>query len=96
MHRGAEAERDQRDKLVVFLFRDGLAFLALALVFDAGCLGVTLLHTFTGGSDGSFPYAGLIADKEGALYGTTQNGGSAGGYGTVFKLPKKRDWLDER
>jgi uncharacterized repeat protein (TIGR03803 family) len=38
-----------------------------------------------GCSDGKNPYAGLIADKEGALYGTTETGGR-GGNGTVFKL----------
>jgi uncharacterized repeat protein (TIGR03803 family) len=50
----------------------------------------TVLYRFTGGSDGRFPYAGLIADKSGALYGTTQQGGSGcpehNGCGTVFKL----------
>jgi len=45
----------------------------------------TVLYRFTGGSDGAIPFAGLIADKEGALYGTTQNGGT-GNNGTVFKL----------
>jgi uncharacterized repeat protein (TIGR03803 family) len=44
-----------------------------------------VLYRFQGGSDGYFPLAGLIADSEGALYGTTQNGGS-GDNGTVFKL----------
>ena len=37
-------------------------------------------------SDGRRPYAGLIADKEGALYGTTQEGGGRNPSGTVFKL----------
>ncbi|HTV34548.1 MAG TPA: choice-of-anchor tandem repeat GloVer-containing protein, partial [Methylocella sp.] len=46
----------------------------------------TVLYSFKGGSDGINPYAGLIADKEGALYGTTYKGGTGGGYGTVFKL----------
>jgi uncharacterized repeat protein (TIGR03803 family) len=32
------------------------------------------------------PYASLIFDNEGALYGTTTSGGSAGNYGTVFKV----------
>ena len=45
----------------------------------------TVLYSFTGGSDGADPIAGLIADKEGALYGTALNGGTAGA-GTVFKL----------
>ena len=45
----------------------------------------TVLHSFLGGSDGKNPRAGLIFDKEGALYGTTQGGGTADS-GTVFKL----------
>jgi uncharacterized repeat protein (TIGR03803 family) len=36
-------------------------------------------------SDGADPNASLIADNQGALYGTTYNGGTAIG-GTVFKL----------
>ena len=47
------------------------------------------LHRFTndlsGNADGAFPKAGLIIDAKGALYGTTNVGGS-NGYGTVFKL----------
>jgi uncharacterized repeat protein (TIGR03803 family) len=46
----------------------------------------TVLYRFTGGSDGSEPIAGLIADKEGALYGTTEVGGGNNNNGTVFKL----------
>jgi uncharacterized repeat protein (TIGR03803 family) len=47
----------------------------------------TVLYTFTGGSDGANPYAGLVRDAAGNLYGTTLNGG-ASGLGTVFKLNK--------
>jgi uncharacterized repeat protein (TIGR03803 family) len=36
-------------------------------------------------SDGSIPYAGLIMDKAGNLYGTTSSGGSAD-FGTVYRL----------
>jgi uncharacterized repeat protein (TIGR03803 family) len=51
----------------------------------------TLLHTFTGGADGGYPYGGLILDKKGNLYGTTQYGGTglncgSPGCGTVFKI----------
>lgn len=45
----------------------------------------TVLHGFGVGNDGANPYAGLIVDNVGALYGTTASGG-AHGYGTVFKL----------
>ena len=45
----------------------------------------TVLYSFKGGIDGAGPRAGLIFDANGALYGTTCEGGTAG-YGTVFKL----------
>jgi uncharacterized repeat protein (TIGR03803 family) len=43
------------------------------------------IYRFAGGSDGANPFAGLIGDGSGALYGTTAYGGS-GNFGTVFKL----------
>ncbi len=43
-----------------------------------GAWKFTLLHTFTGGSDGGFPNGGLIFDASGTLYGTTDS--------TVFEL----------
>jgi len=49
-----------------------------------------VLHSFTGGSDGAFPYAGLIIDASGSLYGTTGFGGAkcygSNTCGVVFKL----------
>jgi uncharacterized repeat protein (TIGR03803 family) len=45
----------------------------------------TILYTFTGGTDGSYPTAGVVLDKEGNLYGTTIYGG-ASNFGTVFKV----------
>jgi uncharacterized repeat protein (TIGR03803 family) len=50
---------------------------------------LTLLHSFAGTPDGEDPCSGLLRDKAGNLYGTTQYGGSNGGYGTVFKLSAK-------
>jgi hypothetical protein len=39
----------------------------------------TVLYSFTGGaSDGIFPSAGLVADSQGNLYGTTPFGGGSG------------------
>jgi uncharacterized repeat protein (TIGR03803 family) len=43
------------------------------------------VHTFTNGSDGAFPYGGLISDTSGNLYGSTTTGGVNGG-GTVYEL----------
>jgi len=49
--------------------------------------GENVLYTFQGGSDGALPYAGLVADSSGVLYGTSLHGGSpSGGLGTVYKL----------
>ena len=45
----------------------------------------TVLHSFTNVPDGAGPFAGLVMDKKGNLYGTTVVGGFSG-YGTVFKL----------
>jgi len=45
----------------------------------------TVLYSFTGGADGSMPYAGLVMDKSGNLYGTTRAGGSSDA-GTVFEV----------
>ena len=36
----------------------------------------TVLHSFTGGSDGAYPIAGLTVDSRGSLYGTTESGGA--------------------
>jgi uncharacterized repeat protein (TIGR03803 family) len=44
----------------------------------------TVLHSFSG-TDGAYPYASLALAASGALYGTTELGGTSG-YGTVFEL----------
>lgn len=54
----------------------------------------TVLYTFTGSSDGSYPQAGLVFDLKGNLYGTASSGGDTsgsnctpfGGCGVVFEL----------
>src|SRR5271157_830687 len=45
----------------------------------------SVLHSFPGSPDGANPYAGLVRDAQGNLYGTTVNGG-AQAKGTVFKV----------
>jgi hypothetical protein len=56
----------------------------------------TTLHIFLGrhGKDGASPYAGVIADSAGALYGSTEQGGFLN-YGTVFKLTPSRSGYRE-
>ncbi len=54
-------------------------------VFKVDATGtVTLLHRFIGKADGQNPYAGLLLDSSGNLYGTTEAGSR--GFGTVFEL----------
>ncbi|HEX8817620.1 MAG TPA: choice-of-anchor tandem repeat GloVer-containing protein [Terriglobales bacterium] len=50
----------------------------------------SLLYSFKGGADGSFPLAPLTFDSSGNIYGTTTLGGKYG-YGTVFKLASNGD-----
>src|SRR5208337_2337900 len=52
----------------------------------SGTWAETVLHSFTGGEDGAYPWAGLIF-LNGRLYGTTSDGGSYGG-GNVFRLAR--------
>jgi uncharacterized repeat protein (TIGR03803 family) len=63
------------------------------VVFKLAGKKETVLHSFTGGKDGAFPDAGLVMDNNGALYGTTAEGGDLkcdypppDGCGVVFKL----------
>jgi uncharacterized repeat protein (TIGR03803 family) len=45
----------------------------------------SLLHIFSGGTDGGNPTSSLIQGTDGRLYGTTQNGGATGN-GNVFAV----------
>jgi uncharacterized repeat protein (TIGR03803 family) len=69
--------------------------LGCGIVFEIAPDGTeTILHVFTGGSDGQNPAAGMIIDAKGNLYGTTQGYYYPAGrgarqtqtYGTIFKL----------
>jgi len=48
----------------------------------------SVLHQFKGGKDGETPWAGVVFDASGNLYGTTVYGG-ADRYGVVFRLTPK-------
>lgn len=50
----------------------------------------SVLHSFSGGNDGSYPLATLALAATGALYGTTQYGGSSRNAGVVFELTAGR------
>jgi uncharacterized repeat protein (TIGR03803 family) len=60
-----------------------------------GSWSESILHTFTGGTDGGVPAAGLIFDPAGNLYGTTYAGGGgtkcSAGCGVVFELKTNSD-----
>jgi len=60
-----------------------MAVLVLAALAQAQTF--TTLYNFTGGTDGSQPYAAVIRDAAGNLYGTTYGGGGDLG-GVVFKV----------
>ena len=56
-----------------------------SVTFTPGtCYSYSVLHNFTGGSDGAGPAGGLTFDVAGNLYGTAQGGGH--GFGTVWRL----------
>ncbi len=68
--------------------------LALLLVFTqpAQAQSFQVIHTFTGGLDGTDPTAGVTIDGNGNLYGTAYEGGI--NYGTVYRLKRSgSSWI---
>jgi uncharacterized repeat protein (TIGR03803 family) len=82
--------RDASGNLFGTTYRGGAN--GLGTVFKLDPAGhETLLYSFTGGSDGGYPYAGLSIDAAGNLYGTTLAAGRPGcvfqqGCGVAFKI----------
>jgi len=46
----------------------------------------TIIYAFKGGASGNQPYAGVVMDKSGNLYGTTDGGGGGCGCGVIYRL----------
>ena len=60
----------------------------LGTVFKIDTSGTeSVLHSFTGNPDGASPYAGLVMDNSGNLYGTTESGGVSN-LGTIFQIDR--------
>jgi len=55
------------------------------LTHPKGTWTYTLLYSFTGGTDGLYVFSNLVLDKQGNLYGTTNQGG-ANSLGVIFKV----------
>ena len=65
-----------------------LVTIAITLALPAQAQTYSVLHNFSGGTTGSYPYDGLTMDRAGNFYGTTNEGGS-NGQGMVFKLSQR-------
>ena len=62
------------------------------LTAAAGGWQESVLYRFTGGAGGSVPYAGVVMDSAGNLYGATLDGGTAGA-GMLYRLtPGPAGW----
>jgi uncharacterized repeat protein (TIGR03803 family) len=65
------------------------------LTSNRGIWTETVLHSFSGSPDGASPLSGIVFDREGNLYGTTEDGG-ANGWGTVYRLmPSGSEWRED-
>jgi uncharacterized repeat protein (TIGR03803 family) len=64
---------------------DGGCGVVYKLTNSGGTWTQTVIHSFTGGSDGAGPGNGLTFDPHGNLYGMTPTGG-AFGFGTIYQL----------
>src|SRR5450432_3179369 len=77
-----------------------LAAMRLGNSILAAGQGEWVVHSFNSpfGVQGLQPMGSLVADSAGNLYGTTLEGGTSGGWGTVYELvrpvPPKTAWTE--
>jgi uncharacterized repeat protein (TIGR03803 family) len=80
---------DSQGNLYGTTYADGALKLSFGVVFKlTPSGGETVLHSFTGGSDGGHPNGDLIADSAGNLYGTTP-AIPHGPHGTIYKVTQQ-------
>jgi uncharacterized repeat protein (TIGR03803 family) len=86
----------EKEKTMPFAKEAWITAIELAAVLVVGAFATqparaankeNVLYRFKGGTDGRYPYGGLVRDAKGNLYGTTYFGGASGA-GTVFRLGK--------
>src|SRR5579863_8406062 len=71
-------------RLLAFAFVLGLGAFA---TLGSQAQSYSVIHTFTGGTDGGYPLAGFVMDATGNLYGTASGGGNyPNDNGVVFKM----------
>ncbi len=99
------SKQQSQNPLSRLMSRTATATLVAAIAFTVAVMSsqlvraqtFTVLHTFTGGTDGSYPTGNLTMDAAGNLYGTTQEGGTGEygiGNGVVFKASHLRStWI---
>src|ERR1035437_6209555 len=66
-------------------YQGGSSGFGTVFAVNTGGTGFTPLHSFTYGSDGAFPQAGLVLSGN-TLYGTAEAGGTSSGSGKGFAL----------
>jgi uncharacterized repeat protein (TIGR03803 family) len=72
--------------LAKFIHAALLLLVGLAAVPSVWAQTYKVLYTFEGGTDGAYPFAGLVRDSAGNLYGTTVGADQGGLPGSVFKV----------
>ena len=88
--------REER-RTSIFSLALALTVASLLAIPVAHAQTYTVIHNFTGQADGSGPQAGVVFDRAGNMYGTTQFGGVASGCegcGVVYKLSRAgQGWI---